>query len=31
MMVILRGVQRFLEQGQAARRTLLKGKPRKDV
>jgi prephenate dehydrogenase len=26
-----RGVQRFLEQGQAARRLLLKGKPRKDV
>lgn len=25
------GVQRFLAQGQAARRTLLKGKPRKDV
>lgn len=25
------GVQRFLEQGQAARRMLLKGKPRKDV
>lgn len=26
-----KGVQRFLEQGQAARRLLLKGKPRKDV